>query len=331
MRAPSPIFTCPTIPTWPASTTPEPISVDPEIPTWATISESGPIRTLWPICTRLSTLVPRPTTVSPRVARSTQVQAPSSTSSSMRAMPACGTLRWIGPSPSPSRSNAKPNPSDPTTALGCRTTRSPRTQRSRTTAPVHRMQSAPTRASSSTAEPGCRTLRGPDARAPPASAAPLPPPLLSRRRRRRRRLLGALLPRRLGGLGRRLARAGAETVVVAAHDLVGHVGGGGRIEQRALVDDERDRLALRDLGDDLLDALQDGRHRLLLLPVHVLLQVAGGLARLDERLLELFLLLALGIVGEDGRLLFVFLLHPFQVTALLVDLRAPLVVLPLEA
>src|SRR5438105_1109965 len=42
MRAPSPILMCPTMPTWPASTTPAPISVDPEIPTCATIKESGP-------------------------------------------------------------------------------------------------------------------------------------------------------------------------------------------------------------------------------------------------------------------------------------------------
>src|SRR5207248_6356266 len=61
-----------------------------------------------------------------------------------------------------------------------------------------------------------------------------------------------------------------------------------------------------------------------------LLQVASGFARIDQRLLELLLLLALRVVGKDRRLLLVFLLHPLEIGALLVDLRASLVELRLE-
>jgi len=65
------------------------------------------------------------------------------------------------------------NPSEPTTAFGCSTTRSPSTQRSRTTAPVQSTQLAPTRASSRTAAPGWRTERGP-IRAPRPITQPAP-------------------------------------------------------------------------------------------------------------------------------------------------------------
>jgi PAS domain S-box-containing protein len=70
-----------------------PISVDPAIPTCDTIRQCLPIFTLCAICTRLSTFVPSPITVSPRAARSTVVPAPSSTSSSMRTIPICGILK----------------------------------------------------------------------------------------------------------------------------------------------------------------------------------------------------------------------------------------------
>ena len=112
-----------------------PSLVEPAIPTWATMIESGPTSTLWAICTRLSIFAPRPMRVTPRVARSTQLFAPISTSSSTTTTPACGTLKWRGPFPSPSGSKAKPNPSEPITQPGWRITRSPTTQRSRMTTP----------------------------------------------------------------------------------------------------------------------------------------------------------------------------------------------------
>ena len=46
--------------------------------------------TEWPICTRLSSFVPRPMRVSPRAARSIAVRAPISTSSSTTTIPTCG-------------------------------------------------------------------------------------------------------------------------------------------------------------------------------------------------------------------------------------------------
>ena len=53
-----------------------------------------PIVQLWPICTRLSILVPSPITVSPLPPRSIVVLAPISTLSWMMTRPSCGTLTW---------------------------------------------------------------------------------------------------------------------------------------------------------------------------------------------------------------------------------------------
>ena len=57
------------------------------MPTWATMIVFAPTTVLWPICTRLSIFVPRPITVSPKVARSTVTLAPISTSSSTTTRP----------------------------------------------------------------------------------------------------------------------------------------------------------------------------------------------------------------------------------------------------
>src|SRR5207245_1546918 len=77
---------------------PRPIRHDPAIPTWATMIECSPISTLWPICTRLSILVPRRMIVCPSVARSIVVFAPISTSSSTSTEPTCGIFRCASPS-----------------------------------------------------------------------------------------------------------------------------------------------------------------------------------------------------------------------------------------
>ena len=68
------------------------------MPAWATMMVSDPITVLWPICTRLSIFVPRPMTVSPRVARSTVTLAPISTSSSTTTRPTWGIFRCACPS-----------------------------------------------------------------------------------------------------------------------------------------------------------------------------------------------------------------------------------------
>ena len=89
----SPIFICPTTPTWPANTTSLPNTVLPEIPTCPTIKQFSPVRTLCAKCTKLSNLVPLPIRVSPNAARSIVQLAPISTSSSITTTPTCGFLR----------------------------------------------------------------------------------------------------------------------------------------------------------------------------------------------------------------------------------------------
>ncbi len=84
-------------------------------------------------------MVPRPTTVSPSVARSIAALAPISTSSSTRTVPTCGTLRCACPS------QTYPKPSEPTTAPAWRTQRAPIRHPSRTAALGCRMQSSPIR------------------------------------------------------------------------------------------------------------------------------------------------------------------------------------------
>ena len=59
-----------------------------------TMMQCRPIVQLWPICTRLSILVPSPITVSPLPPRSIAVLAPISTLSWMMTRPSCGTLTW---------------------------------------------------------------------------------------------------------------------------------------------------------------------------------------------------------------------------------------------
>ena len=67
---------CPVTPTCPARMTSFPMRVLPATPTPAMMQAASPIRTLWPTCTRLSILVPRPITVSSRLPRSTQEWEP---------------------------------------------------------------------------------------------------------------------------------------------------------------------------------------------------------------------------------------------------------------
>src|SRR5574341_108391 len=106
MTARSPMVRWPTMPDWPQQTTPIPSLVEPEIPTCDARIESGPISTLWAVWTGLSILAPRQMRVTPSVARSTQVLAPISTSSSITTIPTCGILKWRGPRPSPFMSSA---------------------------------------------------------------------------------------------------------------------------------------------------------------------------------------------------------------------------------
>ena len=62
------------------------------MPTWLTNRLCRPIWQLWPICTRLSILVPAPMRVGWNVPRSMVVPAPISTSSPISTQPNCGTL-----------------------------------------------------------------------------------------------------------------------------------------------------------------------------------------------------------------------------------------------
>ena len=71
----------------PPSTTRSPITVEPATPAWPQIRQVRPIRTLWPICTWLSILVPSPIVVSAMVPRSMQLLAPTSTSSPITTEP----------------------------------------------------------------------------------------------------------------------------------------------------------------------------------------------------------------------------------------------------
>ena len=82
----------PAMPTWPPSMTPEPMRALPATPTWAAMTVSWPTCTEWPICTRLSSLVPRPMRVSAVAERSMAVRAPISTSSSITTTPTWGIL-----------------------------------------------------------------------------------------------------------------------------------------------------------------------------------------------------------------------------------------------
>ena len=65
--APRPIVMCPWTPTCPPSVTRSSSVALPAMPTCAASSASRPMRTLCPICTRLSILVPAPIRVSPTV------------------------------------------------------------------------------------------------------------------------------------------------------------------------------------------------------------------------------------------------------------------------
>jgi len=92
-----------------------------EMPVWADDTVFSPICTLWPIWIRLSSFTPRRMTVESVLARSMQVLAPISTSSSITTLPSWGIL-----SNPPAALGMNPNPSAPITA------------------PAWRMQFAPT-------------------------------------------------------------------------------------------------------------------------------------------------------------------------------------------
>src|SRR5271165_2364444 len=137
---PSPMLQCPATPTWPARMTFFPTTVEPARPTCEQSSVWSPTAEPCPTCTRLSILAPRPTRVSPMLARSMQEFACTSTSLSSTAGPDC----VIFSQRSPSRAN--PKPSQPTTAPFCRITLSPSVQFSRTTAWAWAKKLLPTRA-----------------------------------------------------------------------------------------------------------------------------------------------------------------------------------------
>src|SRR5881628_1824203 len=75
-RAPRPIVTWSASPAWPARKTSSSTWVLPAIPAWPAMRQRAPMRQLCPICTRLSILVPGPTTVSSTLPRSIVVLAP---------------------------------------------------------------------------------------------------------------------------------------------------------------------------------------------------------------------------------------------------------------
>ncbi len=74
-----------------------PMIVLPEMPVQAAMTVCAPMRTLWPIWIRLSSLTPSSITVSSIAPRSMVVLAPISTSSPMRTAPTCGTLTQVPP------------------------------------------------------------------------------------------------------------------------------------------------------------------------------------------------------------------------------------------
>src|SRR5579862_9172744 len=124
----SPTLQCPTTPTFPVRITRLPISVDPASPTCEQSSASSPTCDPCPTCTRLSTFTPRPSRVSPTLARSIQEFAWISTSSPITTGAGCGILCQC-----PSAVLANPNPSAPTTTPFCNNTWFPIRQFSRTT------------------------------------------------------------------------------------------------------------------------------------------------------------------------------------------------------
>src|SRR5207302_417159 len=124
--------------------------------TAAAMATSSPICTLCAMWTRLSSLVPRPIRVTPSMARSTVVLAPISTSSSMTTRPIWGM--WMCRR---SASCAYPNPSLPTTAPLCTTTRAPRRLPRRIVACAWRMLSGPIWTSSSMTTWACACTRSP--------------------------------------------------------------------------------------------------------------------------------------------------------------------------
>ena len=89
---PSPITKCPAKPTWPPIKQFLPILVVPAIPVWAAITVFSPISTLWATWMWLSYFTPFLMIVQPKVALSTVVHAPISTSSSIITFPICGTF-----------------------------------------------------------------------------------------------------------------------------------------------------------------------------------------------------------------------------------------------
>jgi hypothetical protein len=119
MVAPSPISAWPAIPAWPPTVTPRPSRLLPEIPTCAAMMLPAPIRTLWPIWTRLSIFVWSPISVVPMEPRSIVTFAPISTSAPITQWPTCGIFRGTPPTA------AYPKPSTPMRVPEWITVRSP--------------------------------------------------------------------------------------------------------------------------------------------------------------------------------------------------------------
>ena len=117
---PLPIVTWSAMPTCPARKQFEPTFEVPAMPVWADDTVFSPICTLWPIWIRLSSFTPRRMMVESVLARSMQVLAPISTSSSMTTLPSWGIL-----SNPPAALGMNPKPSAPITAPAWRMQRLP--------------------------------------------------------------------------------------------------------------------------------------------------------------------------------------------------------------
>ena len=115
MQTLSPMVTWSAMPTCPARKQLCPTFEVPAMPVWAEETVFSPICTLWPIWIRLSSFTPRRMIVESVLARSMQVLAPISTSSSTTTLPSCGIL-----SKPPAALGMKPKPSAPITAPACR-------------------------------------------------------------------------------------------------------------------------------------------------------------------------------------------------------------------
>ena len=219
--APAPSSTWSATPTWPAEhrATADAARAG-RCPPGRRGSRARPTWQLWATCTRLSILLPRPITVSPRRARSTVVLAPISTSSSTRTLPTCGILPVRAARRRRSRSRRLPS-----TAPGWTITRWPSgpvarprrgdaaTTSSPSLAPAPTKARAPDAASAPTRAPRLDHREGPDRRGRDRPGRPASTQAAGGRRARDRRLgieqLGAARSSAVWGAATRSSAAGS--------------------------------------------------------------------------------------------------------------------------